>query len=183
MVSMIVLVRIAVPAQHPALLVFGQEVVEDEHDREGGQDDEPGPEDGHADAPEAQGQVLGVADITIEPFIGDAPLKDFAQIDLEGADGEGGQAQEEQDRPGHPHALQKQGGGQDHVGQEEQGGPAGGGVGPQEIEDRAEHRIEEKGKGTDHDHDFEGHDKEEEDTAGGGDLLGQGVFTDMAPSS
>jgi len=61
--------------------------------------------------------------------------------------------------------------------QKEQGGPTGGGMLPQEVEDRAEHRIKEKGEGTDHDHDFQGHDREKEDTASGGDLLGQGVFT------
>ena len=122
---------------------------------------------GHADAPEAQGQVLGVADIAIQPFIGDAPRKNLAQIDLEGADGEGGQAQEEQHRPGHPQALQKQGGGQDHVRQEEHGGPAGGGVLSQKIEHRAKDRIEEKGEGTDHDHHLQGHDHENRDAAVG----------------
>ena len=54
---------------------------------------------------EPQGQVLGVTDVTIETPVGDAPLEDFSKIDLEGANGEGDQAHEEEHRSGYPYAL------------------------------------------------------------------------------
>ena len=157
--------------QHPLLLVPGQEAVKEEHERERGQNDEARPEDGHADAPEPQEEVLRMADAAIEPLVGDAPLQDLAQIHLPGAHEKAEGPDEEQARAQDAHGPQKRRRRQDHMWQKERREPARGPVGIQPVQDGIEHGVEEEGKGTDHDHDLEGHDEEQEDAALGGDLL------------
>jgi hypothetical protein len=65
------------------------------------------------------------------------------------------------------------------MGQKKRGSPSGGDMLAQKIKKRRKHRIEKNRKRTDHDHDFEGHDKENHDGRAGQNSLGprfQAIF-------
>ncbi len=106
-----------------------------------------------------------MADIFVQSPVRYPPLKDLSEIDLQGAEQKGKEADKKEHRTRHPDALEEKRGRQDHVGQEKAGGPAGGGMLPQEVEKGTEDRIKEEGEGTDHDHHFQGHDKKHHDAA------------------
>ena len=99
-------VAVAEAGEHAPLLVPREQVVEEQHDGEEDEREEPRPQDGEAEPRHGKGEVLRVADHRVEaPRRGPRP-EELARVDLDGAGEEDGDAHDERHGPEHPDGAQ-----------------------------------------------------------------------------
>ena len=156
-------IPVAELVHHPPLFVPCQKVVKGDHDHPQDNGEKPRPQDCQPQSGGSQGQVLRVANPTVEPTEGRVVPKELVEVHLPGADQEDGRSTHEQDRTRNPNRLEEKPGGQDHMGQEERRQPARGRPMGEPEQDGIEGRVKERRKGADHNQHLKGDDEVQDD--------------------